>query len=232
MIKLCLHPNVEWCIHLIILSGYNRIHGADIVDEQEWVVTKEGMNFQWIGHGFKLYIPKNALPEGISYSINIRVSLAGQFELPEGYELVSAVYWVATPGRFTKPVTIEVQHCANFSNPSQLCFVRTSCAQKSLPYKFKVIDGGSFSLGSKYGALSTVRFSGIGVAKEVTPGAHSCQYCAQVDFTAKHLQDCWYCHFVITKDLETCLAVSHKEIVFVQFILKNKLMSFYLYLRL
>ena len=210
---------MEWCIHLIILAGYNRIHGADIVDEQEWVVTKEDMTFQWIGHGFKLRIPKNALPEGVSEcSINIRVSLAGQFELPEGYELVSAVYWVATPGRFIKPVTIEVQHCANFSNPSQLCFVRTSCAQKSLPYKFKIIDGGSFSLGSKYGALSTIHFCGMGVGKKEKLGEHSCRYCAQVYFTVKHLQDCWYCHFVVTKDLETCLAVSHKQIVFVQFV--------------
>ena len=197
--------------HLIILAtGYNRIRGVEVVGEMELVVTKEGMNFQWIDHGFKLNIPENALPEGVSeYSINIRVSLAGQFELPEGYELVSAVYWVRTPGKFTKPVTIEVQHCANFSNPSQLCFVRTSRAQKSLPYKFKIIDGGSFSLGSKYGALSTVHFCGIGIAKKKTPGEHSCRYCAQVYFTVKHLQDCWYCHFVITKDLEMCLAVSH-----------------------
>ena len=141
--------------------------------------------------------------------------LEGQFELPEGYELVSAVYWVATPGEFTKPVTIEVQHCANFSNPSQLCFVHTSRAQKFLPYNFEVIDGGSFSLGSKYGALSTTHFCGMGVGKKETPGEHSCQYRAQVYFTVKHLQDCWYCHFVITQDLDTCLAVSYEEIAFV-----------------
>ena len=145
----------------------------------------------------------------------IKVSLAGQFELPKDYELVSAVYWVATPGEFTKPVTIEFQHCANFSNPRQLCFVCTSCAQKSLPYKFEVIDGGSFVLGCKYGVLSITHFSGIGIA---TPGKHSCQYCAQVYFTVKHLQDCWYCHFVITKDLETCLTVSHKGIVLARFV--------------
>ena len=193
--------------------GYNSFLGVEVVSEKELVVTNETMNFQWKDHGFKLQIPKNALPEGISeYLVNIKASLAGQFELPEGYELVSAVYWVATPGKFTKPVTIEAEHCAKFNKPSHLHFVRTSCTQKSLPYKFEVIEGGSFSLGSRYGVLSTTHFSGTGIVKEVTPAEHSCQYCAQVYFTVKSLQDYWYyCHFVVTKDLEMCLAVSENE---------------------
>ena len=179
------------------------------------MVTNEGMNFQWKDHGFKLHVPKNALPEGIpEYLVNIKASLAGQFELPEGYELVSAVYWVKTPGKFTKSITIEIQHCANFSDPNQLQFVRTSRALKYLPYKFKVVDGGTFTLGNKYGALSTTHFCGIGVAKKKEPSEHSCQYCAQVYFTVKNLRNYWYyCHFVITKDLEMCLAVSKSNFV-------------------
>ena len=190
-----------------IFSG---LVGAEVVGEVELVVTNEALNFHWKDHGFKLHIPENALPEGISeYSVNIKASLAGQFELPEGYELVSAVYWVKPPGKFTNHVAIEVQHCANFSHPNQLCFVCTSCAQKSFPYKFKVINGGSFVFHSKYGVLSTTNFSGIGIAKEVEPSEHSCQYCAQVYYTVKNLRNYWYyCHFVVTKDLEMCLAVS------------------------
>ena len=185
------------------------LRGAEVLGEIQLVVTNEAMTLMWKSHGLRLHIPKDALPEGISeYLVNIKASLAGQFELPEGYELVSAVYWVATPGKFVKPVTIETQHCANFTNSSQLHFVRTSCTQKSLPYKFKFIDGGMFTLGSKYGSLSTTHFSGIGVVNKVTHGEHSCQYCAQVYFTVKHLQDHWYCHFVVTKDLEMCLEVS------------------------
>ena len=192
-----------------LYAGYNNFLGVEVVSEEELVVTNEVMTFRWKDHGFKLHVPANALPSGIpEYLVNIKTSLAGQFELPEGYELVSAVYWVATPGAFTKPVTIEVQHCANFSKPSQLRFVRTSCAQKSLPYKFKFVDGGLFIPGNKYGVLSTNHFSGSGIAKEVTSGEHSCQYCAQVYFTVQHLPDYWYCHFVVTKDLEMCLAVS------------------------
>ena len=201
------------CMYLIIISGSEFLLGVEIVDEQELVVTNDGMNFHWKDHGFKLHIPKNALPEGVSqYIVNIKASLAGHFELPESYELVSAVYWMTNPVIFTKLLTIEAQHCANFNEPSQLHFVQTSYTQKSLPYKFEVIEGGSFVLESKYGVLSTTHFSGTGVAKKVTPGEHSCQYCAQVYFTVKHLQDHWYyCHFVVTKDLEMCLTVSKKK---------------------
>ena len=193
--------------------GYNSFLGVEVVGEVELVITNEGKNFQWKDHGFKLHVPENALPEGISeYPVNIKVSLAGQFELPKGYELVSAVYWVKTQGKFTKPVAIEVQHCANFSNPNQLCFVRTSCAQKSLPYKYKVVNEGSFVFEKKYGVLSTKYFSGIGIVKETKPSEHSCQYCAQVYFTDKLLEDYWYyCHFVVTKDLEMCLTVSETK---------------------
>ena len=183
---------------------------AEVVGEVNLVVTNEALNFQWKDHGFKLHVPENALPEGIpEYSVNIKASLSGQFELPEGHELVSAVYWVKTSGKFTKPITIEVQHCANFSDPNQLCFVSTSRAKKPLPYKFKVIGGGSFTLGNKYGALSTTHFCGTGIAKKVERSEHSCQYCAQVYFTVKSLKDYWYyCHFVVTKRLDTCLTVS------------------------
>ena len=192
----------------IIHAGYTGVPGVEVVGEEELLVTNETMNFQWKDYGFKLYVPENALPEGTpEYSVNIKASLSGQFELPKGYELASAVYWVTTPGSFTKKVTIEAQHCANFNKPSQLRFVQS--AQKCPPYKFEVVEGGSFILGSKYGVLTTTHFSGTGIAKKVKPGEHSCQYCAQVYFTVKHLPSHWYyCHFVVTKNLKMCLTVS------------------------
>ena len=203
------------CMHLpfILHAGYNSLLGVEVVGENQLVVTNEAVCFVW-KHGFKLQVLRNALPEGVSEcQVNLKVSLAGHFELPEGYELVSAVYWVRTSREFKKPAKIEVQHCANFSDPNELCFVHTSYAQKFLPYKFKVTDGGFFSLGSKYGVLSAARFSGHGIAKKMVPDKHSCHYCAQVYFTAKHLQHHWYCHFVVVKNLEVCFTVSTKNCV-------------------
>ena len=207
------------CICRLYISGYNSFLGVEVLGEKKLVVTNEAINFHWKDHGFKLQIPDNSLPKVTpEYSVNIRVSLTGQFKIPEGYELVSAVYWVATPGNFTKPITIQVQHCANFSNPDQLHFIFSSHAQRSLPHNFQIMKEGSFILGSNYGTLSTTHFCGIGVVREITPGEQSCKYCAQVYFTAKQLQNhLYYCHFVITKDLQICLKVS-----------TNKIISFYL----
>ena len=189
---------------------YNSFDGVELVGQVELVITKEAKHFHWKNHGFKLHIPENALPEGSAeHLVNIKASLAGKFKLNEGYELVSALYWVATSGKFTKPVRIEVQHCANFSNPDQLRFVSTSRADKSLPLTFKVIDGGSFILGNKYGTLCTTHFCGVSIVKKVIPEEHSCQYCAQVYFTVKNSKDhLYYCHFVITKDLDIYRTVS------------------------
>ena len=224
MVELCILCKcyAQFCIILTSIAGYDDVLGIEIVGEKMLVVTNETMSFKWKDHGFKLHVQDSSLPEGTpEYSVNIKASLAGQFELPEGYELVSAVYWVRTSGKFTKPITVEVQHCANFSNPNQLHFVSTSHAVKPLPYTFEVTDGGSFTLGNTYGALSTTHFCGIGVAKKVEPSEPSCKYCAQVYFTVKNLKDCWYyCHFVITKGLEVCLAVSEIQLYFALWMLR------------
>ena len=87
----------------------------EVVGEEEVVVTNGTMNFHWKDYGFKLHVPENALPEGIILNILSKSKPPSQASLNfvKGYELVSAVYWVATPGKFTKSVTVEAQHCAN-----------------------------------------------------------------------------------------------------------------------
>ena len=85
--------------------------------------------------------------------------------MPPDCELISAVYWVYSPHKFTKPLTLEIQHCAVLSSDqqcSQLAFVSTKCTQKELPYMFRMRDGGVFSHHSSYGSLS---LSGVGVVK-------------------------------------------------------------------
>ena len=75
------------------LAGYSSLLGVEVVGEEEVVVTNEALDFYWKDCWFKLHVPENTLPEGTpEYRVNIKASLSAQFELPEGYELVSAVY--------------------------------------------------------------------------------------------------------------------------------------------
>ena len=92
--------------------------------------------------------------------------MSGQFQLPSECELVSAVYWVSCLHKFTKPLIVEIQHCAALSSDEQcgqLTFIHTKCTQKELPYTFNELGGGVFSHHSSYGSLSLSHFSGVGV---------------------------------------------------------------------
>ena len=207
--------------------------GAEVVAERTFTPTPEEQSFEFKGYGFKLHVPKGSLPAEVSETqLNVRVSLSGQFQLPSDCELVSAVYWVSSPHKFMKPVTVEIQHCAALSSDEQceqLTFVRTKCTQKELPYTFTEL-GGVFSHHSSYGSLSLSHFSGLGVGRTVGRKVHRPrrvqpvspasggtiqvqqdkeiidQYCGQV-YIKKGVNDCRV-YFVITRDLDAHRAVS------------------------
>ena len=69
--------------------------------------------------------------------------------------------------KFTKPVTVEMQHCARSENVAnlKLKFVRAVCSQKQLPYTFKEL-GGDFTRHSSYGGVEVNGFSGLAITQE------------------------------------------------------------------
>ena len=73
-------------------------------------------------------------------TIYIKASLAGEYEIPEDSSLVSAIFWLRCEPQctFTKPITVEIQHCSTKQDLSRLKIVRAFCSQKQLPYKFKL----------------------------------------------------------------------------------------------
>ena len=138
-----------------------------MIAKETFTITQEAVKLNFEGYGFKLCVPENSLPaEVLETQLSVRVSLSGPFQMPSNCELVSAVYWVSSPHKFMKPVTVEIQHCAALSSSeqcSQLTFVHTKCTQKELPYIFKKKVGGVFTPNSSYGSLSLSHFSGIGI---------------------------------------------------------------------
>ena len=145
------------------------LRGAEIVAETTFKLTPEQQSFEFMGYGFKLHVPEGSLPAEVSETqLNVRVSLSGQFQMPPNCELVSAVYWVSSPHKFTKPLDVEIQHCAALSihkQCEQLTFVHTKCTQKELPYTFTELEKGVFGRHSSYGSLSLSHFSGVGIVR-------------------------------------------------------------------
>ena len=169
-----------------------------------------------------MHLPDHALPPSVNEcQIRIQASLSGQFQFPEDTEILSSVYWVTCPHKFAKPVTVEIQHCAkpeHLQHPSRLMFIVAKCNQESLPYKFKILDGGVFSPGSRYGSIELTQFSGFGVAfqsviqwlglRSYQPQLDPKNYCARLYYSSSGTHS-WEVYFAITWDLESHISVSN-----------------------
>ena len=81
------------------------LRGVDIVAQATFTLTQGSQNLQFKGYGFKLHVPEGSLPaEILETQLSVQVSLSGQFQMPPDCELLSAVYWVYSPNKFTKPL--------------------------------------------------------------------------------------------------------------------------------
>ena len=183
-----------------------------MVAQRDFVITNEAQTYSWEDYGFRLHVPEGSLEAGLSETtVNVRVSLSGHFQLPTNSELVSAVYWVFSPHKFSQPLTVDIEHCAAPSQCSNLSFIRTKCTQKKLPYQFKELEGGVFSQNSTYGSISVNHFSGLSIKRRKRSRSDevSDEYCAQL-FKSKSKETPMDCRliFAVTKDLEAYLTVS------------------------
>ena len=174
----------------------------------EFTVPTQGGCFEWKGYGLKLHVPDKSLPSGMEEAkVNIQASVSGQFQLPKDTDLLSPIFWISAPCRFTKPVTLEIQHCALREDErvlSDLSFVSAKHLQSDLPYKFKQLYGGVFAKHSSYGSIQLAHFCGMGVAgSKDTPRL----YCVHLYHTMIHLHD-WRFYLAITRDLEAQISVS------------------------
>ena len=178
-----------------------------MIGEADFIVSTKGEFFEWQGYGLRLGVSEDSLPTDMEECrINIKASLSGPFELPKDSDLLSPVFWISALCNFKKSVTLEIQHCASKDEASfaDLNFISTKRSQKTLPYTFKQLDGGSFPADSSYGSIQLHHFSWFGIiGRKRTPRA----YCAQIYYTIKEEVSDWRVYFIITKDLDTLKTV-------------------------
>ena len=196
----------DYIVPLNLVHFDTDLVGVDVYGRTSIVVTSSSLEQEWEEYGLKLYIGSNTLPQGTdSCKIWIKVSLSGNYEFPDNNHLISAIFWFCCepPCKFTKPVTIEIQHCAKSENISKLRFVKAVCTQKQLPYTFKQIEG-HFGSHSSYGIVNLNKFSGVGITQE---GTKDREYCAGLYYNEQEFQRTCI-DFVVTFNLKTCLTVS------------------------
>ena len=201
--------------------------------ETELTYTGAAESFEWSGHGFRLHFPEHLLPRDLSACVlNVKAAISGQFELPKGTELVSGVYCISSPCKFTSGVTVDIQHCLKATagrDVSRLSFVIADCSQPGLPYCFKPLDGGVFTGHSSYGSVELSHFSLLAIvywlvgfrpasegsssesesdssAPESLSSMPQVNYCSQLYYRQPHLKT-YKVNFVITRNLELHIRV-------------------------
>ena len=134
---------------------------------------------------------------------------AGDYEIPENTSLVSAFFWLRCEPQctFTKPITVEIQHCSTKQDRSKLTIVRAFCSQKSLPYKFKPLNKGRFDAHTSYGVIEVTHFSGFGVAEE-DPDSERMYY-NQLIYYSNHSQRRRDIHIIYTWNTDAHINVSY-----------------------
>ena len=160
--------------HIYILAWFlylysARLRGVHVVGEKLFEISREFPQLlDWEEYGLRIQVPEGATSEPCD--IAIKAIVAGQFEFPEGTDLVSAVYAISVSKRLTKPVMLEIQHCVAITREEQgrfLSFVRAQCNQPQLPYQFESLDNGTFPPHSDYGKIAFDRFSLVAAIRGV-----------------------------------------------------------------
>ena len=112
--------------------------------------------------GLKILIPAQAItPVDGSYEITANGLWGGKFEFPENSQLISGVCYISlsSSSQLKKPVTIQLEHCANITNKKQAQHLSFVVAKSGPPFKFEYLPGGSFCPGSQYGTIHVKSFS-------------------------------------------------------------------------
>ncbi|XP_003390766.2 PREDICTED: sacsin-like, partial [Amphimedon queenslandica] len=120
----------------------------------------------WEQYGFRLQCPQGAVSKDTVFEVAVTALAGGNFKVPKGTVLVSAVYAISVSKALLKPLVIELEHCLDLRNTSQtgcLKFVRAPLKSPNA-YQFSIVEGGSFSVGNRYGSIERDEFCAFGIA--------------------------------------------------------------------
>ena len=141
---------------------------------------------KWDKFGLRIGVNENALPlelrigvnenESPRFEVAVMALVGGQFKFPKNTVLVSAVYAVSVSKRLLNPLRLEIQHCVDLTGrpglSKYLKFAIAPVSTPSLPYQFRIIEGGEFSSDAGwYASINTKEFSlicilGMTIAKD------------------------------------------------------------------
>ena len=192
--------------------------------EGSFTVTNKATIFEWKGHGLKVHVSDNCIFQNVNTArLDFKVCTFQQLKTVPGASScipVSALYSVTVgEGRLCKPVTFEIQHCAESETCASIAnddaYVMLLHAVDS-HQDFKAIKGDRFECDSLYGKAVLPELEAefhnyqdfswllIVLKQHFLPG--SIRYKAQVYMSTTSTQPITM-HFIVTMALDCCTTV-------------------------
>jgi hypothetical protein len=175
----------------VMLLAFVTISIENLKAEINFVVTKSEQYFSWNQYGINLYVPQDALPEEMQQCIiHIKINTMERCQLPQDTYFTSPVYLIKCIPvcQFSKPLILEIQHCAKQNILHKLCFVRSTNADLS----FDIVDAGNdhiyhtcFPQHCSYGFIELDRFCRYATAQTQTESDATAQTQTESDATAQ-----------------------------------------------
>ena len=135
-------------------------------------VDSRGRFLSWENYGVLINVPAGAVCEGTEILVQVHCTVGGPFILPDGYRLVSPLYFVSPTYEFEKDVELSIVHHASLTTRqqcSQLQFVTCDTLQHLDQQKYplqKIREGGRFMVSGVIGRISVRHFCPNGVAAD------------------------------------------------------------------
>ena len=156
-------------ITCIILQYMQEEFSQDVITVKNCSVFKyvgSELSFLWRDYGIELYIPATNAPIDGDIDVTVQVRAPGEsFQIPTGFELVSAMYSISTSCPLPVEAVLRIQHCVpgHMVASGRLSFVS---AHNEPPYEYQQTKGGKFSQKSCYGEIKISEFSEYAIVCE------------------------------------------------------------------
>ena len=164
------------------------------------------LDYTWEKYGFRLHCPEGAASKDTEVTVTALAS--NSFEVPKDTALVSAVYEISVSKPLLKSLIIELQHCVDTPQPGCLEFVH---APHKPPYQFSIVEGGSFSMNSRYGRLECVEFCLLAIITKIYRSIegffHNDILYFGMMYHKRKGEGYWKTTFTVAKDLEALSTV-------------------------
>ena len=154
------YPHTHTHTHTDNLECLSDVH---IVSKKLFLIQGDRPQMMnWERYGLRIGVSEGSLSFEETAEAAVVALVGGDFKFPDNTVLVSAVYAISVSRRLLKPLRLEMQHCVSITRRDQTRYIKFAIAPvdtPSLPYQFRIVEGGDFSIGSRYGSIDRKEFS-------------------------------------------------------------------------